>query len=71
MPTTPPFHANSAVAYYKFDEGFGTNIYDFSPSKNNGVIAGTTLPTWQSSCAKGKCLSISWWCLYERICSSQ
>lgn len=46
------------VAYWKFDEGQGQTASDSSSNKNNGTLAGTTKPTWQSEdlCVSGKCL---------------
>ncbi|HRT40318.1 MAG TPA: DUF2341 domain-containing protein, partial [Candidatus Woesebacteria bacterium] len=47
------------IAYWKFDEGVGTTVYDSSSNQNNGVFgAGSSAPTWQSEdmCITGKCL---------------
>ncbi|MFH1187102.1 MAG: DUF2341 domain-containing protein [Candidatus Levyibacteriota bacterium] len=43
------------VAYWKFDEGTGSNTYDSTSNKNTGSITGAT---WQSEdqCISGKCL---------------
>lgn len=43
------------AAYWKFDEGYGTNTYDSTTNANNGTISGAT---WQSEdmCVSGKCL---------------
>ena len=47
------------IAYWKFDEGGGTTIYDSTTNQNNGVLSGGTLPTWTSEdqCISEKCLS--------------
>jgi len=44
-----------SVAYWKFDEGYGTNAYDSTSNNNNGTITGAT---WQSEdqCISSKCL---------------
>ena len=49
------------IAYWKFDEGIGTTIYDSSSNQNNGLLSGTTLPVWidESQCISGKCLGFS------------
>jgi hypothetical protein len=47
------------VAYWKFDEGYGsTTNNSTSTSGINGTLLGSTLPTWQSEnqCVTGKCL---------------
>ncbi len=43
------------VAYWSFDEGYGTTANDYSTGGNNGTITGAT---WKDSseCVKGKCL---------------
>ncbi len=43
------------VAYWKFDEGFGTGAQDTTINNNDGAISGAT---WQSEdmCVSGKCL---------------
>ena len=50
--------APGPVAYWKFDEGYGTTAHDSTSNGNNGTLSGTTLPTWQSKdqCISGKCL---------------
>lgn len=44
------------VAYWKFDEGYGTTTHDATTSSHNGTL--TSGPTWQSEdmCVSGKCL---------------
>ena len=44
------------VAYWKFDEGYGTIANDSTSNANNGTL--TNSPTWQSEdmCISGKCL---------------
>jgi len=47
------------IAYWKFDEGVGTTIYDSSSNQNNGILgAGNSSPAWtnESECISGKCL---------------
>ena len=47
------------IAYWKFDEGIGTTIYDSTSNRNNGILgAGNSAPTWadESQCISGKCL---------------
>ena len=46
------------IAYWSFDEGVGTTVYDSTSNQNNGVILGTTMPTWQTvdNCVSGKCI---------------
>ncbi len=43
------------VAYWSFDEGYGSTAYDYSPNDNDGTINGAT---WKpaSECKFGKCL---------------
>ncbi|MBI4973060.1 DUF2341 domain-containing protein [Candidatus Roizmanbacteria bacterium] len=43
------------VAYWKFDEGYGTNTRDSSPNASNGTVNSAT---WKSEdqCLSGKCL---------------
>lgn len=43
------------VAYWKFDEGYGTTTNDQTPNNNDGTITGAT---WKSEdqCISGKCL---------------
>ena len=43
------------IAYWKFDEGYGTTTSDSSSSRNNGTITGAV---WKSEdlCVSGKCL---------------
>lgn len=43
------------VAYWKFDEGYGTNAQDSTQNAKNGTISGAT---WKSEdqCVSGKCL---------------
>lgn len=47
------------IAYWKFDEGYGTTAKDSSQNANNGTFgASTAAPVWQSEdqCISGKCL---------------
>ena len=46
------------VAYWKFDEGYGTTANDSTTNQNSGTLSGTTKPTWQTEdqCVTGKCL---------------
>ena len=44
------------VAYWKFDEGTGTTVYDSTANGNNGTISGATWQT-EDMCVVGKCLS--------------
>jgi len=46
---------DTPVAYWKFDEGYGTNAQDSTPNNQDGTISGAT---WQdeSMCVTGKCL---------------
>ncbi len=59
--TTPQSEESSTapIAYWKFDEGVGTTVYD-SAGTSNGTFTGTTFPEWQSeeNCISGKCLKI-------------
>ncbi len=45
------------IAYWKFDEGVGTTVYDSSGQNHTGVF--TTAPTWiaEDQCVSGKCLN--------------
>mgnify|MGYP001617332601 CR=1 FL=1 len=43
------------VAYFKFDDGTGTNAQDSSPNNNDGTISGATWQT-EDQCISGKCL---------------
>lgn len=50
------------IAYWKFDEGVGTTIYDSSSNQNHGAFgAGSTAPSWLTSenCIAGSCLSFN------------
>ncbi|MDO8498016.1 MAG: DUF2341 domain-containing protein, partial [bacterium] len=47
------------VAYWKFDEGVGSTVYDSSGQNNRGSLGtGSSAPTWKSEdmCISGKCL---------------
>ncbi len=47
------------LAFWKFDEGVGTTIYDSTQNRNNGTFGtGSSAPSWQneSMCVSGKCL---------------
>ena len=47
--TTAPAGTESGLeAYYPFDEGQGTTVFDQTPNHNDGTLAGTggALPTW-------------------------
>jgi len=51
--------SKAPVAYWSFDEGVGTTVYDSSSNRNNGVFGlGSSAPTWQTEdmCISGKCL---------------
>jgi hypothetical protein len=51
--------SKAPIAYWKFDEGTGTTIYDSSSNQNNGSLgAGSSAPAWQTEeqCVSGKCL---------------
>ncbi|MFW0837855.1 MAG: DUF2341 domain-containing protein [Candidatus Komeilibacteria bacterium] len=43
------------IAYWKFDEGYGTTAYDSSSNNNNGSISGAAWQT-EDMCVTGKCL---------------
>jgi len=48
------------VAYWSFDEGYGTTAHDETSNKNDGAFgASTAAPTWkpESECVSGKCLN--------------
>ena len=48
------------IAWWKFDEGTGTIVYNSSPKTNSGSFgSGNSAPTWsnESQCISGKCLS--------------
>lgn len=48
----------SAVGYWKFDEGYGTTLYDSSPTGNNGSMGSSPrTPTWSNSGKYNKALS--------------
>ena len=47
------------VAYWRFDEGYGTNVNDSSGNTHTGTLGtGSSAPAWQSSeyCVSGNCL---------------
>lgn len=47
------------IAYWKFDEGYGTTTYDSTANAINGTLGtGSSAPSWTSSdlCISGKCL---------------
>lgn len=46
------------VAWWKFDEGVGTTLYNSSSNQNNGYF-NSPAPTWadETQCINGKCLS--------------
>lgn len=50
------------IAWWKFDEGVGTTVYDSSPSQLNGNLTSGTSPTWisEDQCISGKCLNSSY-----------
>lgn len=52
----PQIGVNSTV--WKLDEGVGSTVYDVVADGNDGTLAGTTLPAWQTEdmCVSGKCL---------------
>lgn len=56
---SPEEAGGGPIAYWKFDEGVGTTVYDSSSNKLNGNLSGTTLPTWASEnqCISEKCIS--------------
>ncbi|HUX35568.1 MAG TPA: LamG domain-containing protein, partial [Candidatus Paceibacterota bacterium] len=55
---SPLFSSNGLVGYWKFDEGQGTSTQDSSGNGNGGTLGGSIdLPTWQSNCQVGGCLS--------------
>ncbi|MBI2590950.1 MAG: DUF2341 domain-containing protein, partial [Candidatus Blackburnbacteria bacterium] len=64
IPTTSiPTDANaekapSPIAYWKFDDGQGTNAQDSTTNNADGTLAGTTVPSWKEEdlCVSGKCL---------------
>jgi hypothetical protein len=43
------------VAYWKFDEGYGTTAYDSTTNSNNGTISGAIWQT-ENMCVSGECL---------------
>lgn len=47
------------IAYWSFDEGVGTSVFDSSPNRITGTFYGS--PTWkdESDCVSGKCLNFS------------
>ncbi len=47
------------IAYWSFNEGTGSTVYDSSSNQKNGVLSsGTSAPTWSSNdeCLSGNCL---------------
>ncbi len=50
--------APGPIAYWKFNEGYGTTTSDSSSTGATATFAGTTQPTWQTDdlCVSGKCL---------------
>ena len=48
MTTAPAGTESGLEAYYPFDEGQGTTVFDQTPNHNDGTLAGTggALPTW-------------------------
>lgn len=55
-PITPL--ASRLVAYWKFDEGYGTTAHD-SVGNNHGTLSGTTLPEWTNEGKVGKALKFN------------
>jgi hypothetical protein len=55
---TAPSLSSKLVAYWKFDENSGNTAFNSSSNQNNGILSGSTLPTWTSGdqCVSGKCL---------------
>src|SRR3989344_810106 len=47
--------AASPVAYWKFDDGTGTNAQDSTPNNLDGTVSGATWQT-EDQCISGKCL---------------
>jgi len=54
-PSASEEQSKAPVAYWSFDEGVGTTVFDSSSNKNNGTLSG---PTWltEDQCISGKCL---------------
>lgn len=50
--------APQPVAWWKFDDGTGTNAQDATTNNKDGTLSGTTKPAWQTEdlCVSGKCL---------------
>lgn len=51
--------SKAPIAYWDFDEGYGSTVNDSSSNKNNGTLgAGNSAPAWQTEdmCVSGKCL---------------
>jgi concanavalin A-like lectin/glucanase superfamily protein/uncharacterized protein DUF2341 len=46
------------AAYWSFDEGYGSTVYDATNQGNNGTFGGTSAPEWQTIdlCKSGTCL---------------
>ncbi len=50
--------AQGPIAYWRFDEGYGTSVNDSTTNAYMGVLSGSTVPYWQTEdlCISGKCL---------------
>ncbi len=63
----PGSPVGSAVAYWKFDEGYGTTSNDSSQSNRTVTLAGTSLPTWSNDGRMGKSLQYDGTASYTTI----
>ena len=57
----PAVSAKSAIAYYKFDEGYGTTTSNWGNGGTalNGTLTGTTIPTWTNDSKSGKAINLN------------
>lgn len=45
--------------YYRLEDGTGSIVTDYLSGANNGILAGSNLPTWNSNGKLGSCLSFA------------
>ncbi|MDD4027297.1 MAG: LamG domain-containing protein, partial [Candidatus Shapirobacteria bacterium] len=53
--------SKSMIAYYKFDEGYGTTTSNWGNGSTtlNGTLTGTTIPTWTNDSKSGKAINLN------------
>ncbi|MDD4027296.1 MAG: DUF2341 domain-containing protein, partial [Candidatus Shapirobacteria bacterium] len=59
LPSSEETSVGAPVAYWKFNEGVGTTVYDSSSYRNNGILV--SAPIWknENECVSEKCLNFN------------